>query len=99
MPPGRPANLDKRISDLVLQLRKALLAREAARAEASVGAQMQSLMLGLGKGVGGAAAAPQVVAAAPPAAPKKRRGWNPAARAAAKKRMVAYWAKRRGKAR
>ena len=97
MPTGRPANLDKRISDLVLQLRKALLAKEVARAEASVGAQMQALMAGLEKGGCGAAAAPQVVAAAPAAA-KKRRGWSPAARAAAKKRMVAYWAKRKGRA-
>ena len=101
MPPGRPANLDKRISDLVGQLRKALLAKEAAKAEATVGAQMQSLLTGLSRGGGSGSVAPIVVEAAAPAAAapktsKKRRGWSPAARAAAKARMKAYWAKRKG---
>jgi|GEM_PF-6664486 len=91
MPSGRRPNLDKRIADLIGQLRKALVAREQARIEATVAAQMAALVAGVQGGHVEAAPTPPVTAAP---ALKKRRGWNAAARAAAKKRMTAYWAKR-----
>ena len=98
MPPGRRPNYDARIQDLLKQLRAALVAREQARLEAAVAAQMAGLLRGFGKGVqvGRAAAASSGASA-----PAKRRGnrtpRSAAFKEAARKRMIAYWAARKGK--
>ncbi|MCC7137103.1 MAG: hypothetical protein IT460_01590 [Planctomycetes bacterium] len=47
---ARPTNHDKRINDLLGQLRRALVAKEQARIEATVAQQMAGLVAGLGKG-------------------------------------------------
>jgi hypothetical protein len=66
------------VADLLARLRRALVARESARIEATVAAQMDGLVAGLkgGSGVSNAVAAPSKAALVPT---KKRRGWSPAA--------------------
>ena len=44
MPPGRPTNYDAKIARLVKELRKTLVAREAARIEASVSKHVEALV-------------------------------------------------------
>lgn len=96
---ARPTNHDKRIDDLLAQLRRALVAKEQARIEATVEAQMAGLVGGLGKSGAAVVAAPAAAAPAASApAPRKRKGWSAAAKAKAKARMKAYWAAKNGKA-
>ena len=103
MPRGRKPNLDKRVKDLIGQLKAALVARARQRIEAQVDARVATLVDGLqrvveGGTVGRADREATVPAVADKPTMKKRRGWSPAARAAAQKRMTAYWAaKRKGK--
>lgn len=94
---ARPVNHDRKINDLLGQLRRALVAKEQARIEETVALQMAGLVAGLGKGaaVVAAPAAPARTAAAPVA--KKRKGWSAEAKAKARARMVAYWKARRAK--
>ena len=91
----RPTNHDKKIADLISQLRRALVARESAKIEETVDAQMDGLVAGLtgARIVGNGAVAPVTPTAAPTT--KKRRSWTPAAKKAAKARMKAWWAARR----
>lgn len=91
---ARPVNHDKRINDLLGQLRKALFTREQARIAATVDAQMAGLVAGLGKAGAAVAAAPAAAAAS--AATRKRKGWSAAAKAKARARMKAYWAAKKG---
>jgi len=96
MPSGRRPNLDKRIADLIGQLRKALVAREQARSESTVAAQMAALVSELQGGHVATAPTPPVTAA--PVAVSKRGNRKPrsaASRAAQGAKMKAYWAKRR----
>src|SRR5437016_1334976 len=103
MPPGRKPNLDKRVADLVAQLKGALVAREQARIEAAVGRQVDALAGGLSTSVSGGDGS-----AAASTAPAKRRGGRPgkrgnrkprssASREAARKRMIAYWKAKKGR--
>lgn len=94
---ARPVNHDARINALLGQLRKALFAREQARIAATVDAQMDGLVAGLGKAGAVVVAAP-AAPAAPAAATRKRKGWSAAAKAKARLRMQKYWAERKGKA-
>jgi hypothetical protein len=95
MPRGRKANPETKIAQLLSQLREALLARESARIEATVAAQMDRLAASISKGgVDSAGARPSKPS---PALTRKRRSWTPAARAAARQRMKKYWAARRAK--
>ena len=100
MPRGRKPNLDNRIKDLIAQLKAALVGRARQRIEAQVDARVASLVEGLQKVVEGGSSGRVDREEATPAVGgkptrKKRRGWSPSARAAAKKRMTAYWAKRK----
>lgn len=88
---ARPTNHDKRINDLLGQLRRALVAKEPARIEASVAQQMAGLVAGLGKG------AAVVAAPVAPAAAPRRKGWSAAAKAKARERMQKFWAAKRAK--
>jgi len=103
MPRGRKPNLDKKVKDLIGQLKAALVARARQRIEARVNSQVSFLVGGLQRVVDGGSVAPvEVKVAVPPAATKpakrKRKSWSPAAREAARKRMKARWAaKRKGK--
>jgi hypothetical protein len=94
--PGRPPNHDKRIADLLKQLRAALVARESAQIARTVDAQMNGLVAGISKGVGGAAPTKVV---APKMAPEAGRGnrkpRSAASRAAQSRKMKAYWAAKR----
>lgn len=92
---ARPVNHDRKINDLLGQLRRALVAKEQSRIEATVAQQMAGLVAGLGKGA--AVGAAPAIAAQAPVATKKRRGWSAAAKAKAKARMKAYWAAKRAK--
>lgn len=92
---ARPTNHDKRINDLLGQLRRALVAKEQARIEASVEAQMAGLVAGLGNGA--AVVASPTAAPAAPAAASRRKGWSAAAKQKARLRMQKYWAAKRAK--
>jgi hypothetical protein len=65
MPRGRPANPDKKIADLVVQLRKALVARERALVEAHVTKHVDSLVAALHRGESAVRAAVATAKAAP----------------------------------
>ena len=99
MPRGRKPNLDKRIKDLIAQLKASLVARARQRIEAQVDARVAALVDGLQRVVQGGAAGrvAREAAAVTGQTKKKRRGWSPAAREAARRRMKAHWAKRKGK--
>lgn len=93
---ARPVNHDKRINELLVQLRRALVAKEQARIEATVEAQMAGLVGGLGK-AGTAMVASPTSTPVPATTPKKRKGWSPSAKAKARERMKKYWAARKAK--
>lgn len=95
MPRGRKPNHDKKVSDLISQLKAALVAREQARIEAQVSAQVGALVRELGTGHNGKAGPVRRAAKSPAGSLAKRRGWSPAARAAARRRMRAFWASKR----
>ena len=101
MPRGRKANPDKRIQDLIAQLKAALVAREQSRIESQVSSQVDALFQGLGRVTASSngKVARQTSGKLPTAgaSKKERRSWNPAAREAARKRMVEYWRKKRAK--
>ena len=105
MPPGRPLNRDAKIARLIADLRKALVAREAARIEGAVASHINELVASLQSGihVGGARQAAVVSAAAPtavPAAaskPKGRKRRSAASRKLQAAKMKAYWAARKAK--
>jgi hypothetical protein len=101
MPRGRKPNLDRKIHELIGQLKAALVARARLRIEAQVDARVATLVEGLQKVVEGGGDRRVAAAAATPGVrgkPAKRRlGWSPAARAAAKRRMQAYWAARKAR--
>lgn len=101
MPPGRPTNYDAKIVRLVRDLRKTLVAREAARIEASVAKHVDALVASI---QGGVAHPAQTIAAmvkpakdAAVAMVKKlrRKGRSAASRALQAAKMKAYWAKRK----
>ena len=104
MPPGRPLNHDARVARLIADLRKALVAREAARIEGAVASHIDGLVASLQSGihVGGARQAAMVSestpAAVPTAAkPKGRKRRSAASRKAQGAKMKAYWAARKAK--
>lgn len=105
MPAGRPVNYDAKVNRLIAELRKALVAREAARIEGAVAAHIDGLVSSLQAGVhiGGArqtamgapvtsADAPRVAAAAKSRGRKRR---SAASRQAQAARMKAYWKARK----
>jgi hypothetical protein len=104
MPRGRPPNLDKRIADLIAQLKQALVAREQQRVEATVARQVDALVRGLGASGDGVAvkrgpgrprkdASIDVGTSASPKPGRGSRGkWTPARRTKLKKAQAAYWA-------
>ena len=101
MPRGRQPNYDKRIGDLLDQLRDAIIAREKAAMDARVSEQVRALVSTLDSGNGEftyrrleRAAKEQGVAKAP-AKRRKRKPMSPAARKAVGERMKRYWAERR----
>ena len=100
MAPGRRPNHDRRVADLLDQLRAALVAREQERIERTVAAQMSALVGGL-KGLGGPdtapAAKPGVVRSEAPAATGRgnRTGRSAASRKAQSRKMPAIWAARK----
>ena len=102
MPRGRRANPDKRVSDLIAQLKVALVAREQQRIESQVASRVDALVRGL-QGSAGGSRPPAVKTrstVSAPAAPKRgnRKPRSAASREAQRKRMLAYWAaKRAGK--
>ena len=103
--PGRRPNPDRRIANLVSELKAALVAREQQRIEATVGAKITALLRGL-KGIAAGDSDPSPVAApraaSGPASASLGRG-NRRQRSAASRRaqslkMKAFWAaKRKGK--
>lgn len=103
MPPGRPANHDKKIARLIADLRKALVARETAKIEATVSKSVDALVASMQGGIHGGGAPVQPVAAsiAPTvtvAAPAvKKKGRSAASRALQARMMKAYWAARKAK--
>ena len=106
MPPGRPTNYDAKIARLVKELRKTLVAREAARIEASVSKHVDALVASMrGVDIGGAhpahTIAETLIAAkdAAVATVKRvgRKGRSAASRALQAAKMKAYWAKRKAK--
>jgi hypothetical protein len=102
MASGRKPNLDKKIHELIGQLKAALVARARLRIEAQVDARVATLVEGLQKVVEGGRAgreAKMATRAVGARLAKKRRGWSPAARAAAKKRMQAYWKAKKAQSR
>ena len=98
---GRKTNWDKKIAELIADLRRALVAREQDRIEATVAAQMSALvggLQGLDTGIEGrnSATAPDAPAAAPSAGGRgnrKPRSAESKAKQAAK--MRAYWRARK----
>jgi hypothetical protein len=103
MPRGRRVDLDKRIADLIGQLKAALVAREQQRLETTVAKHVDALVADLsadGEATERAAPADALRAAGPSSPSRKgnRKPRSAAFREAARKRMVAYWtAKRTGK--
>ena len=104
MPPGRPTNYDAKIARLVKELRKTLVAREAARIEAAVSRHVDALVASMsGIDIGGAHPAhtiAETVKAAKDAAVATvkrvgRKGRSAASRALQAAKMKAYWAKRK----
>lgn len=106
MPAGRPVNYDAKINRLIAELRKALVAREAARIEGAVASHIDGLVASLQAGVhvGGARQvalavpvasvnAPRVTTAA--ATPKGRKRRSAASRQAQAVKMKAYWKARK----
>jgi hypothetical protein len=101
MPPGRKPNLDKRVAELISQLKSALVAREQARIEAAVGKQVDALTGGLSRNTATSDGAPAPAAAKTTRASRtakrgNRKPRSAASREAARKRMIAYWKSRRG---
>jgi hypothetical protein len=101
MPPGRPTNYDAKIARLVKDLRKTLVAREAARIEASVSKHVDALVASM-SGAHPVHAMVEMVKPATDAAvafAKKigRKGRSAASRAVQAAKMKAYWAKRKAK--
>lgn len=105
MPAGRPVNYDAKINRLVAELRKAVVAREAARIEGAVASHIDGLVASLQGGVhvGGArqtatgapvasADAPRVTATAKAPGRKRR---SVASRQAQAAKMKAYWKARK----
>ncbi len=101
MPPGRPTNYDAKIARLVKDLRKTLVAREAARIEAAVSTHVDALVASM-SGVHPVQTIAAMVRPATDAAvafAKKigRKGRSAASRALQAAKMKAYWAKRKAK--
>lgn len=104
MPPGRKPNLNSKIARLIADLRKALVARETARIEASVSKSVDALVASMQGGVdiGGAHPVQPVAATMTPAvtvsAPAaKKKGRSAASRALQAAKMRKYWAARKAK--
>ena len=94
MPRGRRADPDKKIAELIEQLKAALVAREQSRIEAQVASRVDVLVRGIQRQPSATSARPAVASngAAPRAKGKGNRApRSPAFREAARKRMVAYW--------
>jgi hypothetical protein len=94
MPRGRRADPDRKIADLIAQLKAALVAREQSRVEAQVASQVDVLVRAIQRQPSTAIARPAMTSngAAPRAQGKGNRAPRSAAfREAARKRMVAYW--------
>ena len=102
MPPGRPTNYDAKIARLVKELRKTLVAREAARIEAAVAKHVDALVASI-QGSGIAHPVPTLAAMVKPAKAAavalvkglRRKGRSAASRALQAAKMKAYWAKRK----
>lgn len=100
MPRGRQPNYDKRIGDLLDQLRDAIVAREKAAMDARVSEQFSALVSSLDARRGEMTyrrlqRASMAERAKAPAKRRKRKPMSAAQKKAVGERMKKYWAERR----